>query len=258
MPAPAGPPLAGSESHARWYLGAIVTGRRVLAVVRRGADSAGADSPSATLAAVRTMTAAVLAGLLVGGCGGGARQDAREPKGTFTLDVVHSAFPLKQSIARPTALVLVLRNTSPRTAPSVAVTLDSFDYTEKYPELASDQRPVWIVEQGPGTVPSPPVQSAAVSPPGGGQTAYVNTWALGPVAPGGTQTFVWHVVPVKAGVHTVHFTVAAGLAGNAKAQLASGGPVQGSFTVYVAPVPPPRHVNPRTGQVVPGRYPLFP
>jgi hypothetical protein len=202
--------------------------------------------------------AAALVGLIALGCGGGARQDAREPEGTFTLAVVHAAFPRLQSIARPTGLVLVVRNTGTRTAPNVAVTLDSFYYTSHFPELAANKRPVWVVERGPGAIPSPPVESEAVSPPGGGQTAYVNTWALGPLAPGDARAFVWHVVPVKAGVHTVHYAVAAGLAGRAKALSVSGGPVHGHFTASIAAVPPARHVNPNTGQVAPGPYPARP
>jgi hypothetical protein len=209
---------------------------------------------AAPLPSPRLTAALLLAGLLAAGCGGGARQDAREPAGTFTLAVVHSSFPPKQSIARPTALELVVRNTSPRTAPNVAVTLNSFDYTEHFPELASNKRPIWVVEKGPGAIPSPPVESEAVSPPGSGQTAYVNTWALGPLAPGSSRTFLWRVVPVKPGVHRVDYAVAAGLAGKAKAELPSGGPVAGHFNVYIASVPPARHVNPNTGQVVPGPY----
>ena len=86
----------------------------------------------------------------------------------------------------------------------------------------------------------------------------MNTWALGPLAPGATRTFRWLVVPVKPGVHTVHYTVASGLAGKAKARLASGALVHGKFTAYIAPTPPARHVDPRTGQVVPGPFPLLP
>jgi hypothetical protein len=150
--------------------------------------------------------------------------------------------------------VVTVGNAGTRTAPNVAVTLDSFYYTSHFPELAANKRPVWVVERGPGAIPSLPVESEAVSPPGGGQTAYVNTWALGPLAPGATRTFLWRVVPVKSGLHTVDYTVAAGLGGKAKAELPSGGPVAGRFTVHVASVPPARHVNPNTGQVVPGPY----
>lgn len=174
------------------------------------------------------------------------------------MKVLHASFPTKQAIARPTRLELQVQNTGQRTAPNVSVTLNSFYYTATYPELAADKRPVWVVEQGPGAIASPPVQSQAISPPGGGQTAYVNTWALGPLAAGQTQTFIWHVVPVKAGMHTVQYTVAAGLAGRAKARLASGGAVQGQFTADIASAPPLVHVDPDTGKVVPGQFPPTP
>jgi hypothetical protein len=197
------------------------------------------------------------AALAASGCGA-ARQDVHEPNQTYAMRVLVSRFPRLQAIARPTSLLLIVQNTSPHTAPNVAVTLDSFYYTERYPELAANKRPVWIVDHGPGPIPQPPVRSAAISAPGGGQTAYVNTWALGPLAPGAARVFRWQVVPVKAGIHTVHYAVAAGLAGKAKARLAAGGLVHGQFTAYIAPTPPARHVDPRTGAVVPGPYPVLP
>ena len=60
---------------------------------------------------------------------------------------------------------------------------------------------------------------------------------------------------MKPGLHIVHFTVAAGLAGKARAQLANGAPATGHFTVDIAPKPPPSHVDPETGQIVAGSYP---
>jgi len=209
--------------------------------------------------------AAVLAGacavpcavLGASGCGA-ARQDAREVKRGFAMEVVKASFPRRQAIARPTSLELQIRNAGTHTAPSVAVAIDSFYYTENYPELASTQRPVWVIEQGPGRPVRTPVESQAISPPGGAQTAYVNTWTLGALAPGQTQTLLWRVTPVKAGMHTVHFTIAAGLAGRARAQTPSGAPVQGQLTANIAALPPSRHVDPRTGRVVPGQFPLIP
>jgi hypothetical protein len=202
------------------------------------------------------LLAVTCCGLLVAGCGGASRQDAGEPKGTFAMQVLHARFPIAQSIARQTELVLPVHNSGNNTVPNVAVTIDSFDYTSSYPQLAADKRPVWVIERGPGLVAYPPVESEQVSPPGGGQTAYVNTWALGALAPGATRTFVWRVVPVKSGSYTVHYTVAAGLAGKAKAQLSSGGPVQGQFAVHIKPAPAPTHVNPKTGRVEVGQYPV--
>ncbi len=208
--------------------------------------------------ATASLAASMLASLLVAGCGGGTRQDSGEPTGTFTMKVVHSSFPAKQAITRQTRFALEVQNAGSRTVPNVAVTVDSFNYASNYPELADNKRPIWVIEQGPGAIAKPPVQSQAVSPPGGGQTAYVNTWALGALAPGKTRTFVWRVTPIKAGDYTVHYTVAAGLAGKAKARLASGGAITGQFTVNIAPKPPSTYVNPNTGRVVPGTYPSVP
>jgi hypothetical protein len=70
--------------------------------------------------------------------------------------------------------------------------------------------------------------------------------------------FKWRVAPVKAGRHTVRYTVAAGLAGRAKAQLANGSPVRGQLVANVAPAPAAVHVDPETGRVVEGARPLIP
>ena len=59
----------------------------------------------------------------------------------------------RQSIARPSRLELLVRNTGTRTVPNVAVTIDSFAYATNYPELAANKRPIWVVEQGPGKIP---------------------------------------------------------------------------------------------------------
>jgi hypothetical protein len=196
--------------------------------------------------------------LLVAGCGGGSRQDADETATTYRLRIVHASFPPVQTIARPTQMVLQVRNVGPTTVPNVAVTIDSFDYASDYAELASAQRPIWVIERGPGAIARPPVQSQEVSTPGGGQTAYVNTWALGQLAPGQVRTFAWLVVPVKSGAHVVHYAVSAGLAGKAKARTLLGGLVQGHFGALIAPRPPKTHLNPDTGKVEPGPLPTNP
>ncbi|HEY5044841.1 MAG TPA: hypothetical protein VII53_03185 [Solirubrobacteraceae bacterium] len=248
-------------------------GRSVFPLVSRDAAACRPRSPRAARSARRprsphtprtarsiALGAALttIVALLLSGCGGGTRQDAQEPKSTFRVRIVKASFPALQTIARPTIMMLQVRNMSARTVPNLAVTIDSFSYVENYPDLAANKRPIWVVEAGPGTVPKRLVQSQAISPPGGGQTAYVNTWALGSLAPGRVRTFLWDVVPVKGGLHTVHFTVAAGLAGNAHAQLAGGAPVTGRFLVHIAPQPPARHVDPNTGKIVPGAYPATP
>lgn len=197
--------------------------------------------------------AGVCATLLAAGCGG-ARQDAHEPGKTFDMRVLAASFPAKQAISKPTTMRIVVHNTGEHAVPNVAVTVDSFNYASQYKELAANKRPVWVVEQGPGTNAKPPVESQEVSQPGNAQTAYVNTWALGSLAAGQTRTFRWVVVPVKAGTHVVHYSVVAGLAGRARAR-ASQGALAGQFEVQVAAKPRSRHVNPETGKVVPGPAP---
>lgn len=229
-------------------------------MVRRAYRTGSSRLPA--LAALRLPAlagAGVLAVFIASGCGGGgARLDASEPSRTYSLEVLNAVFPTKQSIAKPTVFALRVRNPGSATIPNVAVTLDSFYYTENHPELASDKRPIWVIERGPGPRARPPVSTQEVSQPGGAQTVYVNTWALGALPHNATRTFIWHVVPVKTGVWTVHYRLAPSLAGKARATLPGGGPVQGQLTASIAKVPPSTHVDPNTGRVVAGTYPLLP
>lgn len=192
--------------------------------------------------------------LLASGCGE-AKRDASEPRSTFNVELLKARFPPKQAIAQDAALEIAIRNPGGRTIPNVAVTVDSFSYKSTYPNLAANLRPTWIVNRGPGRIANPPPEGESINAAGGAQTAYVNTWAMGTLAPGGVKTFVWKVTPVKAGRHTLHFQIAAGLDGRARARLANGGAPVGQFTVQVAPLPPTTHVNPETGAVVGGPPP---
>jgi hypothetical protein len=179
---------------------------------------------------------AALSALVVAGCGGGQSQDASEPSGEFRVAVTDARFPASQRLAEPQRLVIAVKNTGNETVPDVAVTVDSFAATSDQAGLASAQRPVWVVDDGPR----------------GGTTAYVNTWALGPLPPGRTRRFVWHVTAVQAGTHTVKWQVAAGLNGKAKATFAGNRAPAGSFTVDVSDKPAESHVDPQTGAVVRG------
>jgi hypothetical protein len=207
------------------------------------------------LTAVSLAACGGLMGALASGCGEATR-NAHEASGTYKVQIVRARFPAKQAVARDTKLALVVRNSGGATIPNVAVTLDSLNYKSNYPHLSANERPVWIVNTGPGAVSARPVETEQLNPPGGGETAYVNTWALGALAPGASKTFVWSVTPVKAGAHIVRYAVSAGLDGKALARLEGGGLAAGKFVVAVAPAPPPTHVNPETGRVVPGRNPV--
>ncbi|HEY2631367.1 MAG TPA: hypothetical protein VGI26_03210 [Solirubrobacteraceae bacterium] len=207
------------------------------------------------LSAVSLAACGVLMGVLASGCGESAR-NAHEVAATYRVEVVRAAFPARQAIARDTRLALVVRNRGNTTIPNVAVTLDSLSYTSAYPLLSANKRPVWVVNNGPGAISARPVETEQIDAPGGGETAYVNTWALGALAPRTSKAFVWRVTPVKAGVHVVHYAISAGLDGKALARLRGGGLAAGKFVVAVARKPPTTHVNPETGQIAPGRNPV--
>ena len=186
-----------------------------------------------------------VAGFVAAGCGGGERQDADEPSGTFPVDVVKATFPTKQRLAETSELQIAVRNAGDKAVPNVAVTVESdeadqtaaaaaFAEASDQPGLADPSRPVWVLDTGPH----------------GGITAYVNTWALGPLEPNQTKTFVWRVTAVKSGVHAIKYKVAAGLDGKAKAVVAGGNEEPtGSFTINVSGKPASARVG-ANGQVI--------
>ena len=180
------------------------------------------------------LIAASAAALAVAGCGGGTRQDAAEPSGTFQVDVVRASFPAKQHLAQPERFVIAVRNSGDKTVPNVAVTVSSFAERSEQAGLADPERAVWVIDDSPR----------------GGATAYTNTWALGRLAPGQTRRFVWRVTAVQAGTHTVKWQVAAGLNGKAKATLSGNRAPAGSVTVDVSDKPGQARVDPKTGKVV--------
>ena len=180
------------------------------------------------------MPCAIGAALAAAGCGGGERQDADEPSGTFQVAIVRASFPAKQHLAKQVRFVIAVRNTGSRTVPDLAVTVDSFAARSEQAGLADPSRAVWIIDDGPR----------------GGDTAYTNTWALGRLSPGQTRRFVWKVTAVQPGTHTVKWQVAAGLNGKAKATLAGNREPSGSITVDISDRPARSRVDPETGKVV--------
>jgi hypothetical protein len=178
----------------------------------------------------------MLTALAASGCGGGSRQDASEPSGSFRVTVVRASFPTKQRLAKSERLVITVKNSGPKAVPDLAVTVTSFASRSEQAGLADPSRAVWIIDEGPR----------------GGDTAYTDTWALGRVAPGQIRRFVWRVTAVQPGTHTVKWQVAAGLNGKAKATLAGNRAPAGSFTVDVSDQPSQSRVDPNTGKVVRG------
>lgn len=200
---------------------------------------------------------AVSAGLLLGACGSGPRQDANEPNGRFPVDVALAKFPASQRLSEHTKLVISVRNAGQKTIPNIAVTiLNPKDGTAAQAfsqdiasspgeDLASRSRPVWIIDQPPG----PCLYSCRQGGLGSAVTAYSNTWALGSLAPGKTATFAWGVTAVQSGRYQVEYQVAAGLNGKARAIDAAGAQPTGTFNVTIHQAPQQAYVN-NAGQIV--------
>lgn len=183
--------------------------------------------------AVAGLVAAAMAPIAAG-CGGGSeRQDENEPRGTFALEITDVSFPRLQGLAETVPFRATVRNTGDTTIPNVALTLDGFADDEAQPGDADPERPLWIVNAGPPD----------------GVTAYVNTWALGPLGPDRERTFVWSVTATKPGTHTLRYRAAAGLDGKARAVTSDDRIPEGSLTVRVTRRPREATVDPKTGEV---------
>ena len=180
--------------------------------------------------------AALLAAAVVSGCGSGDPQDADEPEGTFPVELSKARFPRLQGLGETVRFSVTVRNPGSETVPNVAMTVDGFANPDAVPGAADPQRPIWIVNVGPY----------------GGKTAYVNTWALGPLKPGQSRTFTWSVTSTVPGTHTVSYRAAGGLHGNARAVAEGGGVPDGAVTARVTRRPRESTVDPETGAVIYG------
>jgi hypothetical protein len=217
--------------------------------------------------------AVVLMAAGVASCGG-ERQDANEPEGDFPVQIVSADFPSKQLLAQNTNLTLSVANTGDKTIPDLAITIftdpnagtgessstgtgtstspaadslpqsqGSFSVRSEQQGLAIPFRPVWILEEG---FPKLAGQTASA----GAEAAQTDTFSFGSLAANETRAMVWNVTPVQAGTYTVHYRVAAGLQGKAKAVTADGSVPEGELVVRISSAPPQTRVN-NAGQVVP-------
>jgi hypothetical protein len=174
------------------------------------------------------------------GCGG-ERQDENEPEGDFAVEIVNAMFPKDQKLAKQSELVLTVRNAGDETVPDVAVTVQGLDYRSDVAGLSSSERPQFVVNGVQREIAGLPEAKDAT--PEGCDTAYVNTWACGPLKPGREKTFVWSVTAVKAGPFDISWRVAAGLNGKAKAVAEGGGAApSGSFSGTVSDKAPDTRV----------------
>jgi hypothetical protein len=176
------------------------------------------------------------------------RQDADEPAGEFPVNVTEARFPTNQRLAQTSDLRLAIENIGEETVPDLAVTIYTgdekaggpFDVRSDQPGLADPNRPVWILESE-----YPKLLTAGLdpdeldqAPTAGAEAAQTNTFSFGPLPPGESKDIVWRVTPVQPDTYTVHYEVAAGLQGKAKAVTGDGSPVEGEFVVTITDKPP--------------------
>jgi hypothetical protein len=91
------------------------------------------------------------------------------------------------------------------------------------------------------------------APTAGASAAQTNTFSFGPLPPGESKDIAWKVTPVEAGTYTVHYELAAGLAGKAKAVGEDGSsPVAGEFVVTITDKPPRASVDDAGNVVIEG------
>jgi hypothetical protein len=191
-------------------------------------------------AAVATTALAVSAG----GCGSSPKQDAKETAGHFPVKILSAEFPARQRLSQHAVMRIAVQNAGNKVIPDIAVSVNakgegttSSPFSEsgslaqqQTNNLASPSRAVWIVDGG-------PQESGKAEdfshPRGDPNTAYANTWSLGPLAPNKTAVFLWRTTAVKFGTHSFRWGVSAGLNGKALAELPGGQRPSGGFTVYI-------------------------
>lgn len=201
---------------------------------------------------------------MLAGCGAMPAQDEDEPEGEFQVRVDEASFPEKQTLAKDSRLEIEVRNVGDRTIPNINVTVHGFDRkvrdpadpSQVDPELANPSRPIFVVDQSPVEFlrSRPPADQSLVdrevNPPYGRETAYVDTYSLGALAPDERAMFRWDVSAVEAGPFRLTYEINAGLDGKAEAVSEGGEPLSGSFEGVINDAPPQAKVSEADGETI--------
>ena len=199
--------------------------------------------------------------VLIAGCGGSEpRQDENEEEADYPVEVTVAEFAPKQRLAETTDLELAFRNTGDETIPDLALTIytgdekadGAFNVRSAQEGLADPNRPVWILENDYPKVLEEGASTKDLdsAPTAGAETASTNTYTFGELEAGDEIHTVFRVTPVVAGTFTVHYEVAAGLDGKARAVTDTGEPVEGEFVATITDQPKATKVD-EQGNVVP-------
>ena len=134
--------------------------------------------------------AAIASGLMMSACGAGGATAAATPRPSFRVAVVRATFPGTQRLAQRTRLVISVRNTGEP---------DDSEHRrdDHQPQVGNGGEGVLHRDRTPARIGEPLAASldhrsaagrlpagCGSGGPGGAETAYANTWALGALRPG--------------------------------------------------------------------------
>ncbi|MDO9408717.1 hypothetical protein [Patulibacter sp.] len=155
---------------------------------------------------------------------GGERAEVRDASDGRPFAVsARASFAKDQRLANVEELRITVKNDDSRALPDVGIVLQGLNRSIPVADngagrVADPRRPVWVVD----------------SPPSGGTTAYVGTWALGRLAPGASKTFRWQLTPTVAGKHAIRWRAVAGLDEDGPVKADAGSRTSGRLAVDVA------------------------
>ncbi len=200
--------------------------------------------------------------MLIVGCGSEPRQDENEEEADFPVEVTTAEFPARQRLAETVDLELGFQNAGTEDIPDLAVTIytgdekadGAFNVRSQQQGLADPNRPVWILENDYPKILEEGASTKDLdsAPTAGAESSSTNTYTFGELPAGESIHTVFRVTPVKGGTYTVHYEVAAGLDGNARATTEDGAPVEGEFVATISTKPPQARVT-ESGEVVQGK-----
>lgn len=213
----------------------------------------GRHSRRTRLQAIAIGFAALAAAAIFSACGGGGASSDNEATGTFHVKVTEASFPTAQKLGQTSLLKLGIRNTGKRTVPGLTVSFTiagkegvnsslPFAIRDPQPELASPERPVWVLS---ATYP----RLHGSSSPGGASTSSHKTFSFGPLKPGATTKAAWKLSAVRAGKYTLLYSIDAGVGGKAKAETDNGVRPGGSFATEISERLPESEVT-DSGEIV--------
>jgi hypothetical protein len=182
---------------------------------------------------------------------GDSSTDTDATSKTYSAELTDVSFPPEQRLGQTSLLRLGVRNTGDEAIPSLLVTIGiegergensalPFGVRDPQPELASADRPVWVLAE---TYP----RFVGSSDPGGATTANPKTFEFGSLEPGERTEVVWKLSAVRAGRYTLAYRVGAGE--TARLENSGGGELLGARTAAITAALPETEVNDR-GEIV--------